>query len=336
MPVAEVHLPVGAAARHARRARFLLPAADAIGPRVVGGDVIELRGRLIVPRTPRVAAVHGDERPLIGHEEHDLRIARVDPQALVVVAAGGAADGRPVLPAVGRLPGLHVRGVGDVGIGRIDRDRREIGGASPHPVIGVRARPVLAGVVRAVDPAGAAGIDRRVQPVGVARCNRDPDATQSVRRKCRETLGELPPRRAAVGGLVEPGSRPLKDAVFPRGLSRFPEHGVDRVRVVRRELQVRATRVLVLGEHLFKRQAAVRGAVDPSLGVRSIGVAEDRDKQPLGVPRIDDDARDLLPVAEAEVRPGRAGVRGLVDAVAGGEVGALQSFAGADVDDVRV
>ena len=56
----------------------------------------------------------------------------------------------------------------------------------------------------------------------------------------------------------------------------------------------------------------------------------------FGIARVDDDLRDLLAVAQAEVRPRLAGVGGLVDAVAGREVGALQPFAAADVDDVRV
>ena len=36
------------------------------------------------------------------------------------------------------------------------------------------------------------------------------------------------------------------------------------------------------------------------------------------------------------MRPGLAGVGGFVDAVADGEVGALQAFAAADVDDVGI
>ena len=45
---------------------------------------------------------------------------------------------------------------------------------------------------------------------------------------------------------------------------------------------------------------------------------------------------NLLRVAQAEVRPGLAGVGGLVDAVADGEVRTRQPFAAADVEDVRI
>ena len=46
--------------------------------------------------------------------------------------------------------------------------------------------------------------------------------------------------------------------------------------------------------------------------------------------------RNLLAVAQAEVRPGGAGVGGLVDSVADRQIGTMQSFATADVDDVRI
>ena len=65
-------------------------------------------------------------------------------------------------------------------------------------------------------------------------------------------------------------------------------------------------------------------------------MAEDRGEDAVRVARVDDDLRDLLPVAQAEVRPGPPRVGRFVDAVADGKVGALQALAARDVDDVRV
>ena len=65
-------------------------------------------------------------------------------------------------------------------------------------------------------------------------------------------------------------------------------------------------------------------------------MAEDSDEQTVGVPRVDDDLRDLLAVSQAQVGPGLPGVGGLVDAVARGQIRPLQSLAAPDVDDVRV
>src|SRR5260370_40621378 len=51
---------------------------------------------------------------------------------------------------------------------------------------------------------------------------------------------------------------------------------------------------------------------------------------------IDEDCGDLLRIAETEVLPGPSGISRFVDAVAGGEVRALQPFAAAYVDDVGI
>ena len=65
-------------------------------------------------------------------------------------------------------------------------------------------------------------------------------------------------------------------------------------------------------------------------------MAEGRDVDEVGVSRIDEDAPDLLRVAQADVRPGPPAVGGLVHPVALRDVGAHVGFAGADVDHLRV
>ena len=89
-------------------------------------------------------------------------------------------------------------------------------------------------------------------------------------------------------------------------------------------------------EHLLERRAAVGRAIDAALLVRTVGMTEGRDEQPVGILRVDGDVRDLLRVAQTEVRPRPAGVGRLVDAVAGREVGTMEAFPAADVDDVGV
>src|SRR5436190_18154246 len=56
----------------------------------------------------------------------------------------------------------------------------------------------------------------------------------------------------------------------------------------------------------------------------------------IGVLRIDEDGGNLLAVAQAEVPPALTAVGRFVDAVAGGQVWALQALAAADVDDVGI
>ena len=65
-------------------------------------------------------------------------------------------------------------------------------------------------------------------------------------------------------------------------------------------------------------------------------MAEHRDEQAIRVARIDDDLRNLLTVAQSEVRPGFSGVRRFVDTVAHGQVGTLIALPASYVDDVGI
>src|SRR6187200_2127203 len=103
MPLAERDLSVMAAARDTGRAAVLLAAADAVGKRVVRHHVIHRRGGLVVPTAPRLAAVERDDGALIGDPEHDVGVVRVNPEILIVVAAGRALPRHPGLAAVDRL-----------------------------------------------------------------------------------------------------------------------------------------------------------------------------------------------------------------------------------------
>src|SRR5712691_11402189 len=88
--------------------------------------MVQLRRRLVVPRAPSLSAVDRDHGALIGDEQDDVRIAGVDPEILIIVAAWRALEGHPVLSAV---DGLHRDGGGydhDVRIFRIDNRIRQI------------------------------------------------------------------------------------------------------------------------------------------------------------------------------------------------------------------
>ena len=65
-------------------------------------------------------------------------------------------------------------------------------------------------------------------------------------------------------------------------------------------------------------------------------MAFDGDEEAFRIVRIDDDAGDLLRVAEAEMRPGLSRVGRFVHAVANSEVGTLQAFAAADINNVGI
>ena len=151
MPLAERDLAVVAAAGDAHRSAVLLAAADAIRKRVVGHHVVERRGRLREPGAPRLAAVQRDDGALVDDEQHDVRVVRIPPDVLVVVAAGRALERHERLAAVGRLVADDVgddQRVGVLGM-HVRHDLVDAAGRARRSV--VAARPGLAGVVRSVE-----------------------------------------------------------------------------------------------------------------------------------------------------------------------------------------
>ncbi len=65
-------------------------------------------------------------------------------------------------------------------------------------------------------------------------------------------------------------------------------------------------------------------------------MAGDRDEKAVGIVRVNRHLRNLLPVAQPEMRPGRAGVGGFVDAVADRQIGTMQSLAAGDINDIWI
>src|SRR5205823_4836878 len=106
--------------------------------------------------------------------------------------------------------------------------------------------------------------------------------------------------------------------------------------VIGREGHLDGAGVLILICSLLPGSAAIERAEEAALGVRAVRMPEDGDKNAVGIARVNGDGTDLLAVAQAEMLPGLAGVGGFVDAVAGGEVGAAQSFAAAHVNNFGI
>ena len=338
MPVAESELAVVAAARHRHRAAVLLAAVDPVGEAVVGGHVVELAGRLVVPGAPGGTAVDGDHRSLVARRDHPLRVVRIDPQEMVVVAARSAAEEGEGLAAVRRAPDGLAHDVDRVRVFGIDGDAREV--RAGEAAVGVDPLPGAAAVVRAVEAGrgiAAAGVDRGIDPPALA-AGRHGEADASEGAGGQAVAGEPRPGPAAVGRFEDAASRAgVGDEIGkPRVAPELPGGGEDRVgrRRVRRE--VRGSRALVHEESPAPRPAAVGRAVDAALGVGTELVALGRGEHHVGVVGIDPQAADVAAVGEPAVLPRPAAVGGAVDAVAGGDVPAGGHLAGAHVEDGRI
>src|SRR5207248_5944314 len=85
MPVTEGDRAVVAAACDGHGAGILLAGIDPVGEAVVGGQMIELPGRLVVPAAPRSAAVDAHHRALVGAGDHAIGVERIDPDVVIIV-----------------------------------------------------------------------------------------------------------------------------------------------------------------------------------------------------------------------------------------------------------
>src|SRR5579871_1424138 len=335
VPLAEGDLAVVTAAGDACGAALLLTAIHPIGELIIGDDVIELRGRLVVPGTPGAPVIDAGGGALIECEQDDVGIQRIDPDGVIVVAAWRAFDRCKGLTAIGRSIGGGIGDVNDVLVLRIDANAGEIRATAGDSRLAVDAFPGAAGIVGTVHAGGFAGIHQGIHAIGIAWGHADSHSAESL-RESRQTAGERMPGIAAIGGLVEATVRTAESSVLPGALPRLPENSIDVLRIVRIEGQVDGAGMLVLVEDFLPGLAAVRRAEDTALRVRAVGMPEHGDEESVWVPRIDQDRGDLLSLAKSEMAPGFSAIRALVDSVADGEVGALQALAAPHIDDIGV
>ena len=135
----------------------------------------DLARRLVVPRTPRLPGVDADKRALIAHQQDDVRKVRIDPEILIIISAGRAAQAGPRFAAVGRAHRHDAGAVDNVRIFGIHPGHRQIAPANSQrrPRIRRDARPVFSGIIRTVNPhAWLVRGHRSVQPARLACGNR--------------------------------------------------------------------------------------------------------------------------------------------------------------------
>src|SRR5229473_4217189 len=145
---------------------------------------------------------------------------------------------------------------------------------------------------------------------------------------------------STIGGLEDAAAgadEGFAAANFPRRNARGPQHRVNRLRVRGIESEIGGAGVFVLVENFLESLSPVGGAENAALGVGAVRMALGGDENAVGIFRVDEDRGDLLRVVEVlQMRPGFSSVGRFVDTIAGREIGALQSFAAADIDDVRI
>ena len=130
--------------------------------------MVKLGGGLVVPGAPRLAAIEADGGSLIRSENHAGGIFRVDPDLVVVVASGRAANDGDGLAAIFGAVERDVGHIDDVRILRIDGDSAEIPGTAREARVSVGESPSVTAIVGTIK-SRAFGLDERIDALAVRR-----------------------------------------------------------------------------------------------------------------------------------------------------------------------
>src|ERR1700728_1396487 len=238
-----------------------------------------------------------------------------------------------MLAAVG---GAVKRGIADVDhvcIARVDGDTAEIPAALPDAAVIAYPLPARAAVFRTVEPA-VGRVDEREDALRHRGCDGEPDAAGTFGQA---VAAQLRPGSAAVLRLVEPAAGPVRRRVdIPRWPACLPQRGVDDLGPPGLGCQIDRAGVGVAVERALPGPAAIGRAEYTAHLVGAVGMPERGDQHHVRVVRIDENAADLLGVAESDRPPAAPEVVGAEHAGSLGDVRAHVGLAGTDIDDPAI
>ena len=317
-----------------RPTRVLLRAVQAIRELIIGLDRIDLGRGLVHLARPRKAAVRGDVRAAVVRLNHDVGMVRVDPKRMVV--AMGRDAGLERLAAVGGLEEALIVHEDGVGILRVRVNVCVIEGPAQEAELIRLTGPVSTRIVGAIQSALVArGFDQRVHAFRIRGREVEIDLPDEARGQAR---GELGPRLAAVGRLVDAGAA-LRFAAADDGPGLAltePERRVDLVRVRGVHHHRRGPEGVVDIEDLLPRLASVGGAIDASFRVWSPGNALRAHEHHVRVFGMDAHVADLSHLSKPNRSPRLPAVIGPIDTLSEDHVAANAVAARADVDHIRI
>ena len=296
------------------RVRVLQAAVDPVGIAVVGGDLVELADRDVVEAHVREPEVPALVHSTVAADKGVARVARIDPHRVVVGLQAHVVRRRvrhvlerrtAVLALEDRdaeFPDTLVVGGIDVGCAEVHRARIR----TAHPP------PGRAGVFTAIRAALGRVLDERDEHVRVGARDGESDAPLVAGG---DAVLDLLPCGAAVGGLEDRAPRSAT-VEAPRAAQPLIRRGVEDVRVAGIHGEVRRAGKRVDVQNLRPRAPAVGGLKDAALGVRLPQVSDRRDVCDVRIGGVQHHAADVATLGESHVGPGRAAVRGPIDAAA--------------------
>src|SRR5207247_6709240 len=272
----------------------------------------------------------GDRAGAVVAEDDVLRVARIDPE-VVMVAVRALADLRERPAAVCRSERARVQRVDDVPVVRIGEDVRVVESALTDIAARVHQLPRRARICGG-EEAPVLGLDQRVHTVRVGARDGDADLADHALRQAR-VARDLAPGVAAVGRLEQAAAGAAARHLILDAI-RLPHCREQDVRIPAIDLDVHGARLAVAEQLPLPRLPAVGALVEAALVARRAVASEVGDEDDVGVRRMDANLRDRVGVGEAGMGPRLAGVGRLVDAVARHDVAADARLARADEDDV--
>ena len=336
MPVAERERAIVAAAGDADRAGILLARVDPVREAVVGGEVIELAGRLVVPVAPVAAAVDTDHGTLVAGGDHAFGMFRVDPEVMVVIATRCALDDREGLASVARAMDRLTDRVEHIGIAGRDGQAALVPGADCFRVVDLL--PARAAVVGAVQAAMIGGINRRVDACRVAREMRDreTDAAEFAGRPA--FAGETLPGDSVIQRLVDRAAVAFdrREVAEPRPVARLPCGSENNIRLRGIGGEIDDAGVVVDEQRLRPALAAIGRAEHAALGIGAEDVTKRADQHGVRILSVDENRADMPRRGQPGVLPVRSAVGGSVQAVASRDVVARLGMTAAGIKHVRL
>ena len=226
---------------------------------IVHGDVVELRGWLVVLLGPRLASVHRNRNPAIVAVDQALRVGGIDPQAVMIaVRRRQQLEGLAAIVGAERAGVQHIHGVHLFGIGE---HVTEIPCTLAVAIIVVHARPRVARIVGAKQPAFL-GLDERIHAIGVRSRNRNSDASQVA--FWQAIALQVLPRQAAIDRFVQAAARSAAVEI-PRLAAYLPQRRVHHTGIPGIEDNINRAGVVVLVQNFLPGVAAIGGAEDTAL-----------------------------------------------------------------------
>ena len=252
---------------------------------------------------------------------------------MVVVATGGTFDTYPIFSPVCRFVGGDIGYKNHVWVLGVYFYFCKITAAPPGSAVGADEAPALSPILAAVNTAIGTGIYGSVHALAVAGGEADADAAQALFGTGKPGI-DAPPGRSAIGRLEQPAVGAGETTVFPGAFAVFPEAGEQYLGVVGIVFYLYRACIFVYVQHFFPGFASVAGAEYASFCIRAIRMAQSGHKHFIRLGRVYDNAPYLLYIAQPDMCPGTAAIRGAVNTVSYAEVGAMETLACTRIQDI--